>query len=113
MANTLNIPRRRAFLPSDWRLQHWDDVVVWYEQLDSRDLGTVQAFEAFLLDRSALESALDEDLAWRYIRMTCNTEDDRLKADYEFFIGSIYPEMAPWFYILGDMEIIMYETIGS
>jgi oligoendopeptidase F len=96
MANTLNLPRRRAFLPSNWRLQHWDEVVVWYEQLDSRDLGTVQAFEAFLLDRSALESALDEDLAWRYIRMTCNTEDDRLKADYEFFIGSIYPEMAPW-----------------
>lgn len=95
MANTLNIPRRRAFLPSNWRLQHWDDVVVWYEQLDSRDLGTVQAFEAFLLDRSALESALDEDLAWRYIRMTCNTEDDRLKADYEFSLARSTPKWRP------------------
>lgn len=96
MANTLNLPRRRAFLPSDWRLKNWDDALIWYQQLIARDVSTSQAFGAFLLDRSALESALDEDLAWRYIRMTCNTEDEQLRAEYEFFIGSIYPEMAPW-----------------
>jgi len=96
MANTLDLPCKRSFLPVDWHLHRWEDAAVWYKQLEERDLSRTDSFEAFLRDRSALESALDEDLAWRYIRMTCNTEDEQLRAEYEFFIGSIYPEMAPW-----------------
>src|SRR5690606_9004429 len=46
-------------------------------------------------DRSELESVVSEDLAWRYIRMTCYTENqDYLKA-YQDFVQNIQPEIAP------------------
>ncbi len=46
-------------------------------------------------DRSELESALSEDFAWRYIRMTCDTADQKLVEDLNFFIEEIQPKIAP------------------
>ena len=34
---------------------------------------------------SELEAFVSEDLAWRYVKMTCNTEDKSLEEAYLFF----------------------------
>src|SRR5690606_16783287 len=40
-------------------------------------------------------SILSEDLAWRYIRMTCYTENEAYVKRYQDFIQNIQPEIAP------------------
>src|SRR5690606_10876303 len=48
-----------------------------------------------MLDRSELEAVLEEDVAWRYIRMTCNTADEKLLQDFQYFATEIEPKIAP------------------
>ena len=46
-------------------------------------------------DRSELESVIGEDLAWRYINMTCYTENEDYRKSYQDFIENIQPQIAP------------------
>jgi oligoendopeptidase F len=91
-----NHPRRRRFLPVDWRLNQWGDAAPYFERLALMPLNEPDELDEFLQHRSELESALDEDLAWRYIRMTRDTDDAQKRDAYDFFIASVYPPMAPW-----------------
>lgn len=52
-------------------------------------------FRNWLKDISTLESAVSEDLAWRYIRMTCDTANKDYEAAYLDFVQNIQPELAP------------------
>jgi oligoendopeptidase F len=48
-----------------------------------------------LKDRSELDAVLEEDMAWRYIRMSIHTQDEQLREAYNFFVSKIQPELAP------------------
>lgn len=45
-------------------------------------------------DRSELESYLSENMAWRYIKMTCDTTDQENQKAYQFFVEEISPKTA-------------------
>ena len=51
--------------------------------------------EQWLRDRSELEAALEEDFGWRYIRMTCDTTNEKLLQDFQYFATEIEPKIAP------------------
>jgi oligoendopeptidase F len=55
----------------------------------------VEDLRKWFLDRSELESVLSEDLAWRYINMTCYTENEQYRTRYQEFIEHIQPQIAP------------------
>jgi len=52
-------------------------------------------FASWLKEISDLESSVSEDLAWRYIRMTCDTSNKEHEAAYLDFVQNIQPELAP------------------
>lgn len=90
----LKRPARR-FLPEDFVLTSWEKLKPYFDELLNRPLRSVADLRRWFADRSELESIISEDLAWRYIRMTCYTENqDYLKA-YQDFIQHIQPEIAP------------------
>lgn len=64
----------------------------WFQQLQDRNIETREALWQWLLDRSELSAALEEDLAWRYIRMTCNTQDAEATERYTHCIETIEPQ---------------------
>ena len=85
----------RKFLPEDFVLTSWGKLKPYFDDLLNRPLTSMNALRKWFADRSELESVISEDLAWRYIRMTCYTENqDYLKA-YQDFIQNIQPEIAP------------------
>ena len=86
----------RHFLPADFKVSTWDGVLPYYNSLRDRVIGSAAELEKWLADRSELESVLSEDLAWRYIRMTCNTQDEARTASYQFFVTEIEPLTAPF-----------------
>src|SRR5687768_8396099 len=85
----------RKFLPEDFILTSWGKLKPYFDDLADRSLNSMQDLRKWFADRSELESIISEDLAWRYIRMTCYTENEEYLKSYQDFIQNIQPEIAP------------------
>ena len=94
----VNLPARpsRDFIGETMALQSWDDVKSLYEELLDRSIDNPDELKQWLLDRSELESYLSENFAWRYIRMTCDTANEELVDQLNFFIAEIQPFMTSY-----------------
>ena len=86
----------RVFLSDDFVLNNWADIEPFYADLFNRDLSTLSAFQKWLRDKSELDAFLEENLAWRYIKMTINTSDSILSESYQHFITEIQPKILPF-----------------
>lgn len=87
---------KRHFLPEQLVLDSWSKVEDYFKDLKERSIGSVAELEKWLRDRSELEAFLSEDLAWRYIKMTCDTSNAALMEQYNFFVEEIEPHIAPY-----------------
>ncbi|MDN4166574.1 M3 family oligoendopeptidase [Cytophagales bacterium LB-30] len=88
-------PAPRHFLDQGFTVKEWSQIEPYFQQLLVRNLDSVEALKQWFKDRSELESVLSEDMAWRYIRMTCDTTDDKIREAFEFFVSEIEPKIAP------------------
>jgi oligoendopeptidase F len=97
MAAQLNIPKRpeRTFLKETFTVTTWEELKPYFDVLLNRSIGSLEDLKQWLRDRSELESAISEDLGWRYIRMTCYTENKEYGERYQDFIVNIQPQIAP------------------
>ena len=97
MPELLQIPQRppRKFLNESFSVTTWDALKPYFDTLLNRDITSLQALKDWLSDRSELESAISEDLGWRYIRMTCFTDNKENSERYQEFIQKIQPQIAP------------------
>src|SRR5690349_2067824 len=95
--NAPAIPQRppRKFLGENFRVTTWEALKPYLDRLLERQLDSLDALKQWFLDRSELEAVVSEDLAWRYIRMTCYTENEEYRKAYQDFIENIQPQMAP------------------
>lgn len=87
--------QQRRFLPNKVKVTSWDVLSPFFDQLLTREIHSKQDLENWLKDRSELEAFVSEDLAWRYVRMTCDTENKELEKAYLFFVTEIEPKIAP------------------
>ena len=85
-----------AFIPSDFTIQQPADVEILFQKLLDRTIHSTSEFEDFLVDVSELESFLSEDMAWRYIHMTCDTQNEDFEKAYLQFVQEIQPKIAPF-----------------
>ncbi len=88
--------KKRQFVDENLVIDAWEVIKPYFEDLLSRDISDRSVFDKWLADRSELEAVLEEDAAWRYIRMTIDTRDEVLTNSYTFFITKIQPELAPY-----------------
>ena len=86
---------KRRFLPDKIKITSWEVLAPYYNQLVDREINSKHELEEWLKDRSELEAFVSEDLAWRYVKMTCNTEDKELEKAYLFFVTEIEPQISP------------------
>ncbi len=85
----------KQFLPVDLVINSKEDLLPYYQELIDRQLESPEDLGAFLKDVSDLESAVSEDMAWRYIRMTCDTQNKEHEKAYLNFVQEIQPHLAP------------------
>ncbi len=95
--NTPKIPVRptRHFISEDFHVTTWENLKPLFDSLLSRDINSANELRGWLRDRSELESILSEDMGWRYIKMTCFTENEEYRKAYQYFVESIQPNIAP------------------
>jgi oligoendopeptidase F len=86
--------KTRTYIPETLKVD-WDSLEPIFNELKTRSIHSLSELEQWLLDRSELEAALEEDFAWRYIRMTCDTTDEKLLNDFQYFATEIEPKIAP------------------
>jgi oligoendopeptidase F len=93
----LQIPEKkpRTFLPEDFKITNWEAVKPYFENLLERDFNSVADLKQWFRDRSELESVLSENLAWRYIKMTCDTANQEIRDSFNEFITEIQPRIEP------------------
>jgi len=86
----------RKFVKADLEISNWDSIKIYFDDLTTRIINSKEDYLKWLSDKSELETVLSENLAWRYIRMTCDTENKSLTEAYTFFITEIQPQIAPY-----------------
>jgi oligoendopeptidase F len=86
----------RVFLPDNLIISDWDSISSYFEDLVARPLHNAADMEKWLKDMSELEAVVSEDVSWRHIRMTCNTEDKNLRENFTYFMMEIQPKIQPY-----------------
>lgn len=87
--------KQRTYIPAQLEIK-WEILEPFYQELSSRSINSVTELEQWLRDRSELEAALEEDFAWRYIRMSCDTGSEELLQKFQYFATDIEPQTAPY-----------------
>jgi len=85
----------RTFVANDLNIDSWEAIESYYLDLLNRELNSQEAFTKWLADLSEMEAILEENVAWRYIRMTIDTKNEDLSKAYTFFVTEIHPKIAP------------------
>ena len=98
MRENISIPSRpkRNFVPENLNIDSWNKVEPLFENLLKRSINSKKELENWMKDRSELNSVMNEDLAWRYIKMNINTKDEKLAKKFHFWIKEISPNLAPY-----------------
>ena len=98
MENKIVIPTRpiRKFVPEDLVINSWNKIKSLFDNLVDREISSSLELEQLMLDQSELSAVLEEDMAWRYIKMNIDTTDKELGEQFSFWIKEISPNTAPY-----------------
>ena len=98
MENTIKTPTRpiRKFVPENLIISSWDKIKSLFDNLVEREISSSLELEQWMLDQSELSAVLEEDMAWRYIKMNIDTTDKKLGEQFSFWIKEISPNTAPY-----------------
>ncbi len=86
----------RHFLPKDLVVDKWETIEPYFKELLEREINFKNDLEKWLKDVSELDAVINEDVCWRQIKMTCNTEDRSLEEAFNFFCMEIQPKIQPY-----------------
>lgn len=94
----MKIPTKpqRKFVSENLVIDSWLKLESYFEDLKNRKIENVEQLKIWLKDCSELEAVLEEDMAWRYIKMNIDTTNSSLTESFSFFINEIEPKIAPY-----------------
>ncbi|WP_316847560.1 M3 family oligoendopeptidase [Pedobacter psychrodurus] len=84
----------RTYIPQELTIT-WESLAPLFTELQNREISSAAELEQWLKDRSELEAALEEDFAWRYIKMSCDTANEELVKNFQYFATEIEPKISP------------------
>ncbi|CAN5433846.1 M3 family oligoendopeptidase [soil metagenome] len=93
---------KRNFLSGTISFENWEGLEHWFKNLADRKIDSQNDLIKWLADYSELDAVFDEEMAWRYIRSTCDTTNAEYEKAFDFFVSEIEPKAAPWFQVLNS-----------
>lgn len=91
----MNKPKRKL-LPQDYKITTWEALKPYFDQIANYNIDSAASLKTWLELKSELETIVSEDMGWRYIRMTCDTESKEKQEAYQYFITEIEPNIQPY-----------------
>lgn len=89
----ITAPKRR-FIEEGLNFQTWDEIATYFERLKEQPISTEAELVDWLKNKSELDAVVEENAAWRYIRMTIDTREQAYNEAYTYFVTEIQPKMA-------------------
>lgn len=86
---------QRNYVKPEFTVTTWELLKPYFEELEKRPISSPQELEKWLKDYSELSAVVSENMAWRYIKMTCDTANTQLRDSFNDFVQNIEPHMAP------------------
>ena len=86
---------KRQILKSDFSITSWELLSPYFEELNQREINSQNELEKWLLDYNELGAVVSENMAWRYIKMTCDTTNTELRDHFNDFVQNIEPNISP------------------
>jgi len=86
-------PPTYHFVPEDLDAGNLAELEHLFEQLATRSINSVQELDTWLRDESELLSRISAEVARRYVRMTCHTDDAQAKERYLSMERDISPRV--------------------
>lgn len=77
----------------DIKFDKWADLQPLFDELLNRKFNDFNDYLQFIYDWNELLSVISEEGGWRYINMTCHTNDEVLKQKYIQFVTEIEPHL--------------------
>lgn len=88
-------PVKRQFLAAETALDDWTQIEPYFTELQNREITSLDEFIAWMKDQDEMTCALQEFFRWKMIRTSCDTENEELKKDHDFFLKEIQPKLDP------------------
>jgi len=88
--------RKRYFLPQDVKMETWDQIRPYFDQLEQQIKGGIHSIpelSEWLRNLDELQAAIQEKVAWAFINMTRNTQDEAAAQHYQFMVEKVVPEV--------------------
>ena len=86
---------KRNFIPSNFTITTWELLQPFFKDLQDRQLNSEAELEKWLKDYNELGAVVSENMAWRYIKMTCDTANEELRNSFNDFVVNIEPHISP------------------
>lgn len=86
---------KRKIFKSDFSITSWELLSPYFEELKQREINSQNQLEKWLLDYNELGAVVSENMAWRYIKMTCDTTNTELRDHFNDFVQNIEPNISP------------------
>ncbi|MBX7242944.1 MAG: M3 family oligoendopeptidase, partial [Bacteroidia bacterium] len=91
---TVKPERKRLFIPEDYSIDSWESLKPYFEYLLNQNPDSKEDMEKYLLEVNEIDAVVDEEAAWRYIRMTCDTQNEEHSSRYQVFVQEILPHIS-------------------
>ncbi len=86
---------KRTYISADFKVTTWELLKTYFEELEKRAINSTEELEKWLKNYSELGAVVSENMAWRYIKMTCDTANTELRDSFNDFVQNIEPHMSP------------------
>ncbi len=90
------------YLPKNFTITVWSKLKPYFSELENRVINNSTELEDWMYDRNEFIQILKEDLNWRYIRITRNSEDEKSSEAYNYAIQKLVPMISKHNNILDD-----------
>ncbi len=86
---------QRNFIEKNFTITTWQLLQPYFNNLQKRTHNSLEELELFIKDYNELGAVISENMAWRYIKMTCDTTNTQLRDSFNDFVQNIEPNIAP------------------
>lgn len=86
---------QRNYISKDFTITTWDKLEPYFSELEKRTINSVNELEKWLKDYNELGAVVSENMAWRYIKMTCDTANEEIRNSFNDFVVNIEPNISP------------------
>ncbi len=73
-------------------ITNWENLGKAYNELLNRDINSLDSLKSWLYDRDNIDSAVSEEMGWRYINMTRDTSNTEYAKLYSEYLQNIIPK---------------------